>query len=29
LKNRDKLYIQDKIWQKICADLSWEFIRSI
>jgi len=29
LKNRDKLYIQDKIWQKICADLKWEFIRSI
>jgi len=29
LKNRDKLYIQDKIWQKICSDLSWEFIRSI
>ena len=29
LKNRDKLYVQDKIWQKICDDLSWEFIRSI
>jgi len=29
LKNRDKLYIQDKIWQKICADLQWQFIRSI
>ena len=29
LKNRDKLYIQDKIWQKICADLHWQFIRSI
>jgi hypothetical protein len=29
LKNRDKLYVQDKIWQKICADLSWEFIKSI
>jgi len=29
LKNRDKLYVQDKIWQKICQDLSWEFIRSI
>jgi len=29
LKNRDKLYVQDKIWQKICTDLSWEFIRSI
>ncbi len=29
LKNRDKLYMQDKIWQKICADLKWEFIRTI
>ena len=29
LKNRDKLYIQDKIWEKICADLSWQFIRSV
>lgn len=29
LKNRDKLYNQDKIWQQICSDLKWEFIRSI
>jgi hypothetical protein len=29
LKNRDKLYTQDKIWQKICEDLGWQFIRSI
>lgn len=29
LKNRDKLYTQDKIWQKICDDLGWHFIRSI
>jgi hypothetical protein len=29
LKNRDKLYVQDKIWQKICEDLRWQFIRSI
>jgi DNA-directed RNA polymerase subunit RPC12/RpoP len=29
LKNRDKLYAQDKIWEKICRDLKWEFIRSI
>lgn len=29
LKNRDKLYNQDKIWQLICKDLKWEFIRSI
>lgn len=29
LKNRDKLYNQDKIWQKICEDLKWEYIRSL
>jgi hypothetical protein len=29
LKNRDKLYIQDKIWEKICDELKWQFIRSI
>ena len=29
LKNRDKLYIQDKIWELICQDLSWQFIRSV
>lgn len=29
LKNRDKLYIQDKIWELICHDLSWQFIRSV
>jgi len=29
LKNRDKLYIQDKIWEKICEDLAWQFIRSV
>lgn len=29
LKNRDKLYVQDKIWEKICEELSWQFIRSI
>uniref|UniRef100_A0A6C0K069 Viral late gene transcription factor 3 zinc ribbon domain-containing protein n=1 Tax=viral metagenome TaxID=1070528 RepID=A0A6C0K069_9ZZZZ len=29
LKNRDKLYVQDKIWQKICQDLRWQFVRSI
>ena len=29
LKNRDKLYMQDKIWQKICLDMDWEFIRTI
>ena len=29
LKNRDKLYLQDKIWCLICIDMAWEFIRSI
>jgi hypothetical protein len=29
LKNRDKLYQQDKIWQKICEDMKWEFIRTL
>ncbi len=29
LKNRDKLYNQDKIWKQICADHNWQFIRSI
>ena len=29
LKNRDKLYVQDKIWQLICQDLQWEFLRSL
>jgi predicted nucleic acid-binding Zn-ribbon protein len=28
LKNRDKLFCQDKIWQQICADLHWQFLRS-
>lgn len=29
LKNRDKLFCQDKIWQQICFDLRWQFIRSV
>lgn len=29
LKNREKLYMQDKIWQKICEDMGWEFIRTV
>ncbi len=29
LKNRDKLYQQSKVWQLICSDMGWEFIRSI
>jgi DNA repair exonuclease SbcCD ATPase subunit len=29
LKSREKLYMQDKIWQLICNDLGWEFIRTV
>jgi len=29
LKSREKLYMQDKIWQCICDDMGWEFIKSI
>jgi hypothetical protein len=29
LKNRDKLYQQSKVWEAICRDMSWEYIRSI
>ncbi len=28
LKNRDKLYLQDKTWQKICQDLNWQYLRT-
>jgi DNA repair exonuclease SbcCD ATPase subunit len=28
LKNRDKLYLQDKTWQLICNDMGWEYIRT-
>ena len=29
LKSRPKLYVQDDIWEKICADLGWNFIPSL
>jgi hypothetical protein len=29
LKSREKLYEMDQTWKKICADLGWEFHRSI
>jgi hypothetical protein len=29
LKNRDKLYLQDRTWQKICDDMDWEYIRTV
>ena len=28
LKSREKLYVQDQIWKKICDDLNYEFIPS-
>lgn len=28
LKNRDKLYAQDKIWMCICSELAWQYIKS-
>jgi ribosomal protein S27AE len=29
LKNRDKLYQQSKVWESICKEMGWEYIRSI
>jgi hypothetical protein len=29
LKSRDKLALQDKIWQKICEEVQWQFIPSL
>lgn len=29
LKSKEKLYIQDVIWKKICDELQWEFIKTI
>jgi hypothetical protein len=29
LKNRDKLYAHDKIWQLICQDMDWQYIPTI
>ena len=29
LKNRDKLYAQDKIWEHICRELHWQYLRSL
>ena len=28
LKSKEKLYIQDQIWKKICDELQWEFIKT-
>ena len=29
LKNRDKLYLQDKTWQKICEDMMWQYVSTV
>jgi len=29
LKSREKLYVQDQIWKKICDELRWEFISTV
>jgi hypothetical protein len=29
LKNRDKLYLQDKTWQKICGEMQWAYIPTV
>lgn len=29
LKSHEKLYMQDKIWKKICEDMRWEFIATV
>jgi hypothetical protein len=29
LKSKEKLYIQDVIWKRICEELQWEYIKTI
>lgn len=29
LKSKEKLYIQDQIWEKICKELQWEAIKTV
>lgn len=29
LKNRDKLYLQDKTWEKICQEMQWQYVRTV
>lgn len=29
LKSREKLYVQDQIWEKICKELRWEFLQTV
>lgn len=28
LKSKEKLYVQDQIWEKICRELQWEFLKT-
>lgn len=29
LKSKEKLYVQDQIWEKICEELQWQFIKTV
>lgn len=29
LKNRDKLYQQSKVWEQICVDMQWQYLKSV
>jgi hypothetical protein len=29
LKNRDKLYLQDKTWELICRDQGWQYLKTV
>ena len=29
LKSKDKLKDQDNVWKKICADMNWDYLKSI
>jgi hypothetical protein len=29
LKSKEKLYIQDEIWSKICKELQWQYIKTV
>jgi len=29
LKSKEKLYVQDEIWSKICKELQWQYIKTV
>jgi hypothetical protein len=29
LKNRDKLYVQDKTWELICREMRWQYVKTV